>query len=113
MVANHVSTTANLLYAIEPDNGIRAYYSLKADPVTGEKQNNVGRDARSVVIENVRGKEDAFSLDTTGFQFYKHTSKFNTFDNDEAIRREYYSESLEVIKKLTGASRVKIFEHGK
>ena len=51
------------------------------------------------VIENVRGKED-----TAEFQFYKHTSKYTTFDSDEEIRRVYYLESIELVKKLTVCS---------
>ena len=62
----------------------------------------------TVVIENVKGQEDSVSLDTTssttGFQFYKHISKLTTFDKDEEIRRVYFPESIELIKKLTGAS---------
>jgi len=66
---------------------------------------------KTVVIENIRGKEDSVSLDTAGFQYYKHTSKHITFANDEEIFREYYPESIELIKKLTGASRVELFDH--
>jgi hypothetical protein len=105
-----VSTTANLLYSTKPD-GVRAYENINADPITGERQRNVEREEKSVVIENIRGKEDSVSLDTAGFQFYKHTSKHTTFDNDEEIRREYYPESIELIKKLTGASRVELFDY--
>ena len=113
MVANPVSTTADLCYAIEPDGGVRAYQHVKADPITRQRQNNVGREQKSVVIENIRGKEDTVSLDTAGFQFYKHTSKLTTFDDDDEIRRVYYPESIELIKKLTGASRVEIFNQGR
>ena len=115
MAANPVSTTANLVYAIEPEGGVRAYHHVKVghgDPITKERRSNVGREKKSVVIENVRGKEDSISLDTAGFQFYKHTSKLSTFDNDEEIRRVYYPEGIELIQKLTGASRVEIFDHG-
>ncbi|KAF8810661.1 hypothetical protein BYT27DRAFT_7134808 [Phlegmacium glaucopus] len=112
--------TANLFYAIEPDGGVRAYHRVNADPITGEKQRNYERgekkrnyerEEKSVIIENVRGKEDSLTLDTAGFQFYKHTSKHTTFANDEEIRNEYYPESTEIIKKLTGANRVEIFDH--
>jgi len=111
MVTSPVSTTASLFYATKPDGGVRAYQYVEADPITGERRNNLEREEKSVVIENVRGEEDSVSLDTTGFQFYKHTSKVTTFDGDEEIRREYYPESIELIKKLTGASRVEIFDH--
>jgi hypothetical protein len=110
MTATPVSTTADLLYALEPEGGVRAYQRIDIDPLTGR---NFEVEAKSVVIENVRGKEDSVSLDTAGFQFYKHTSKHTTFDNDEEIYRVYYPESIELIKKLTGASRVELFDHSK
>jgi hypothetical protein len=113
MTATPVSTTADLLYALEPEGGVRAYQRTDIDPLTGERGRNIEVEAKSVVIENVRGKEDSVSLDTAGFQFYKHTSKHTTFDNDEEIYREYYPESIELIKKLTGASRVELFDHSK
>ena len=111
-VTTPASTTAKLLYLIEPD-GARAYQHINADPITGERKKNVEREEKSVVIESVRGKEDSVSLDTAGFQFYKHTSKHTTFDDEEKIRSEYYPESVELIKKLTGASRVELFDHSK
>ena len=111
MAAIPISVTANLVYSTEPDGGFRAYRYIEVDPITGERRTNYGPEEKSVVIDNIRGKEDTFSLDTAGFQFYKHASKLTTFDNDEEIRREYYPESIELIKKLTGASRVELFDH--
>ena len=113
MTATPVSTTADLFYALEPEGGVRAYQRIDVDPSTGEKARNFEVEAKSVVIENLRGKEDSVLLDTAGFQFYKHTSKHTTFDNDEEIYRVYYPESIELIKKLTGASRVELFDHSK
>ena len=108
-----VSTTANLVYSIEPKDGARAYQHIGNVPSSGGRQSNFEREGKSVVIENIRGKEDSASLDTTGFQFYKHTSKHTAFTDDEEIFREYYPESIELIKKLTGASRVELFDHSK
>ena len=110
MANSPVSTTAQIPYVTAPEAGVRAYQHF---PITGKGPKNIGSGAKSVVIENIRGKEDSFSLDTAGFQYYKHTSKHTTFNNDEEIRREYYPESIELIKKLTGASRVEIFDHSK
>jgi hypothetical protein len=109
------STTADLVYALEPEGGERAFARAdEIDPSTGEPVRNYKDEAKSsIVIENIRGKEDTLTLDNAGFQFYKHTSKHTTFDNDEEIRREYYPESIELIKKLTGASRVELFDHSK
>jgi len=103
--------TTTLSFITAPEDGSRAYFHINANPKTGERDMNTGRVERQVVIENLRGKEDTVSLDTTGFQFYKEPAKHTTFANDEEIKREYYPESIELIKKLTGASRVELFDH--
>ena len=113
MVPPPASTTTNLLYIVEPEGGVVAYQYINADPITGERRRNFEREEKSVVIENVRGKEDSVSLDTAGFQFYHYPSKHTTFASDEEIRQEYYPESAELIKKVTGASRVELFDHSK
>lgn len=105
------STTGTLLYFVPPASGERAYQHINTDSTTGERKRNFTREEKTVVIENVRGKEANYSLDTTGYQFYKHKSQFNAFTNDAAIRAEYYAESIELLKKLTGASRVELFDH--
>ena len=69
MTATPVSTTADLVYAIEPAGGVPAYQRVDIDPSTGDQARNFELEAKTVVIENVRGKEDSFSLDTAGFQF--------------------------------------------
>ena len=111
MVSPPDSTTANLLYIVEPKDGVGAYQYVNADPVTGERQRNFEREEKSVIIENIRGKENSVSLDTAGFQYYCYPSKHTSFANDEEIRQEYYPESAELIKKATGASRVELFDH--
>ncbi|KAJ7916201.1 hypothetical protein B0H13DRAFT_1609641 [Mycena leptocephala] len=55
--------------------------------------------------------ESAASLDKTGFQLFKHPAKHTAFTNDADIEKEYYPESIELIKRLTGASRVVLFDH--
>ncbi|KIM43506.1 hypothetical protein M413DRAFT_443437 [Hebeloma cylindrosporum] len=110
-VSTPATTTAKLLYAVEPEGGVRAYQHVNADPTTGERKRNYGFENKDVVVENLRGKEDSVTIDTAGFQFFKHTSKHTSFANDEEIHQEYYPESIELIKSLTGASRVVLFDH--
>jgi len=107
------TTIASLVYATEPADGVRAYQYINADPVTGERKRNYGREQKNVVVENLRGKEDSVTLDTAGFQYFKHTSKHTSFATDEGIYEEYYPESIELIKSLTGSSRVVLFDHSK
>ncbi|KAF8180426.1 hypothetical protein BJ912DRAFT_632507 [Pholiota molesta] len=109
-VSTPTSTATKLAYFLPPKDGVRAYQSINADPITGQRK-NFGYEEKDVVIENVRGKEDTISLDTTGFQYYKHPSQHKAFKNDDDIRAEYYPESADLIKKVTGASRVVFFDH--
>lgn len=105
------STTAQVTYTVKPSNGVRAFQTINADPKTGQRVMNFSRILRDVVIENLRGKEDSFTLDTAGFQLYNRPSKHKAFKDDSEIEREYYPESIELIKEVTGASRVVIFDH--
>ncbi|KAG6825686.1 hypothetical protein H0H87_008899, partial [Tephrocybe sp. NHM501043] len=63
------------------------------------------------MVKNIRGKEDNFTLDVSGVQYYTHESQCKNFSNDSEIREIYYPESTELIKKLTGASKVVLFDH--
>ena len=101
------------MYATQPEDGVRAYQNINVDPVTGERERNYGCEHKNVVVENLRGGEDSVTLDTAGFQYFKHTSKHTAFATDEEIYKEYYPESIELIKSLTGASRVVLFDHSK
>ncbi|KAK7179858.1 hypothetical protein DPSP01_004591 [Paraphaeosphaeria sporulosa] len=68
-------------------------------------------ESHNVTVRDVRGKEDQFSLDKNGFQFYKHVSKEKDFLDDEKIKAEYYPETEQLLKDATGASRIHIFDH--
>ena len=110
---NGPATTTGLVSFFVPPNDptIRAYQHINADPQTGERKRNFTREDKHIPIENLRGKEESVSLDTAGFQFFHAPSEYKTFANDEEIKEVYYPESIELIKKLTGASRVELFDH--
>ncbi|THU97678.1 hypothetical protein K435DRAFT_777869 [Dendrothele bispora CBS 962.96] len=103
------TVSATLLYFTPPKDGSRPYWHINEDP-SRPKQN--WEHAKHVMeIENIRGKEDTVSLDTSGFQFHRQPAKHTSFESDEEIEKEYYPESIELIKKLTGASKVVLFDH--
>ncbi|KAF4609918.1 hypothetical protein D9613_010245 [Agrocybe pediades] len=106
------TTTGVVSFVVPPeDKSVKLFAMTYPDPVTGERKKNYQREDKQIIIENLRGKEDSVSLDTAGFQFFHAPVTHKTFSNDEEIQREYYPESVELIKKLTGASRVEIFDH--
>ncbi|KAI6169719.1 hypothetical protein EDD17DRAFT_26080 [Pisolithus thermaeus] len=106
-----MSSAAKLNYAIPPADGSRAFTQAYPDPVTGEHPRNWQQDSYIVEIEDIRGKEDNYSLDVAGFQYFRYPAKHTKFTDEEEIKEEYYPESIELIKKLTGASRVVVFDH--
>ena len=109
-MADFVLTTIN--YGIPPADGSRAFQMISEDPISGQWERNFSYQTQEVHVENMRSKEDAVSLDTAGFQFYTIPAKYKgEFLDDEEIKREYYPESEELLKKVTGASKVVIFNH--
>jgi hypothetical protein len=107
------STTAQLNYSVQPADGVRAFQHINHDSKTGERIMNYSRTQQEVVIENLRGKEDSFTLDNAAFQLCNRPSKHEAFTDDAEVEREYYPESAEFLKEVTGASQVVIFDHSK
>lgn len=102
---------ACLIYSVPPADGSRAYIDINTDSSTGLRGKNFTEESFTVEIENIRGKEGDYTLDNAGFQFHREAAQHKTFANDEEVEREYYPESIELLKRLTGASRVVLFDH--
>ncbi|KJA22549.1 hypothetical protein HYPSUDRAFT_139120 [Hypholoma sublateritium FD-334 SS-4] len=109
------TTTATLQYSLPPAKGERAKYTIltSPDPATGEYyKKNYGSEEHAVVIEDVRGKEDSVSLDTTGFQYIKHASKLTAASRveifDHTLRRRRPGDKEDVAGKRQPVSRVHI-----
>ena len=101
-------TNAELVYFLPPADGAQAI----VDATTDQRVPNWGKEPHpDVQIENVRGKEDSVMLDTHGFQYGRHAAKHTAFADDAEVQKEYYPENIELVKQVTGASRVVIFDH--
>jgi len=105
------TVTASVSYFVPPPDGSRAFQKINASPVTGVRERNWTNESHEVTIENLRSKQADITLDTAGFQLFKHPSQHKAFTDDADIEKEYYPESIELIKELTGASRVVLFDH--
>ena len=63
-------------------------------------------------VQNIRGQEQNFSIDTSGFAVYKSPAATTSFADDSAVRNNYYPEVEALIKaKLHGVKKVTIFDH--
>jgi hypothetical protein len=56
-------------------------------------------ESRKITVHDVRGSEEKFTLDTTGFQVVNHVSKEKEFLDEEQIKSVYYPETEELLKK--------------
>ncbi|KXN80624.1 hypothetical protein AN958_09309 [Leucoagaricus sp. SymC.cos] len=110
-VSNDNIVTATIAYSLPPPDGSRAFSKTFVDPKTGQSERNTLRQEFKAQLENVRGKENLYTLDTAGFQFFNRPTKVTDFSDEKLVREVYYPESAELIKELTGASRVVLFDH--
>ena len=91
---------------------------------TGEKlvnetfgPNNIRRrrtgteDRRRVSIQNGRPLAGRFSLDENGFIFVEHKTAVTDFFDTQQLESVYYPEVEQLIKKVSGAARVVVFDH--
>jgi hypothetical protein len=62
-------------------------------------------------ISDIRGDEHLFTLDNAGFQYCVSPSAESAFTDDQRIRETYYRECEELVKSVTGARAVHVFNH--
>lgn len=76
-----------------------------------EPQRNFGEAPHVVPINDIRGHESEYTLDKNGFQVVKYRTAEKDFKDEEQIKSGYYKEVEELLKKVTGAHKVLIFDH--
>ncbi|GJJ11654.1 hypothetical protein Clacol_005890 [Clathrus columnatus] len=101
----------SLNYYQPPADGSKPWVRAGSDLDPKAPPTNFSYEEKQVIIENIRGHESEYDLDSSGFLFYKHESEFKNFEDETAIQDVYYKESIKLIKKVTGANRVVLFDH--
>ena len=111
----NTSTTRELphieaaLQYLEPMSGKPR--SLEYEPPPGVSRTTAVYRDHTVTIHDVRPVASALSLEREGFQLVAAASSVRDFYDEDAIRTQYYPEAAALLKKLTGASRVVVFDH--
>ena len=80
-------------------------------PPPGVPWSTAEADERATIIHNLRPAASELSLDDVGFQFLTYASAVKNFWDEDEVKRVYYPESIELLKRLTGASEVRVFDH--
>src|SRR5437764_11746462 len=66
---------------------------------------------RAVAIHDGRPLKDEFDLEVTGFEFAEHKTQVREFFDVDELKRVYYPEVEALVKKVSGAKRVVVFDH--
>jgi len=105
--------SAEMKYFTPPADGSKPWTNINTDESSGERPRNYEYKSFDTRVENIRGQESQYTLDENGFQFFASPSvvKDDDYDNDELVKNKYYTEQAELLKKLTGASEVVVFDH--
>ena len=91
---------------------------------TGEKlvnetfgPNNIRRrttgdyEGRQVTIRDARPMRSQLHLDREGFVLVDHPTRVHDFFDPEELQRVYYPEAVALVKQVSGATRVVLFDH--
>ncbi len=110
-VASHPVTDtieADLNYAI--DTGVKPVNETFG-PDNIQRKRSGAVESKRMTIRNGRPLAGTFSLEVNGFQFVDHPTRMKDFFDKDELARVYYPEAVELVKKVSGAQRVVVFDH--
>ncbi|KAI0489785.1 hypothetical protein F4859DRAFT_523661 [Xylaria cf. heliscus] len=104
----HVSTVIN--YYRDPGDGSAPMPVRISDKTVKNERPTI---AKPTIIRDITGDEDKYTLDRNGFQFVQRATRLRDadFHDSELVEAEYYPEARQLLKDITGASHVHIFDH--
>ena len=103
---NVVNARLNYLAEATPKPVNYAY-----DPPAGVPRRSGKYVQHSVAIHNGREELGKLSLDTNGFVLTEHETAVKDFYDPDEVKSVYYPEVERLLKRVTGAERVLIFDH--
>jgi hypothetical protein len=85
--------------------------SYTYEPPPGVPARSGKVEKQTVTIINGRSMVDRITLDDQGFMLTGHQTAVRDFYNAEEVRTVYYPEIERLLKEITGAARVIVFDH--
>src|SRR5580765_4494296 len=101
------SVTAGLHYTV--DTGVKPVNETFG-PNNIHRRVSGEHEVRQMTIRNGRPLADEFDLEVTGFEFVDHKTRVHDFFDPEELQRAYYPEVEALVKKVSGAARVVVFD---
>ncbi|MBT4672739.1 MAG: methyltransferase [Rhodospirillaceae bacterium] len=100
---------ATVMYSI--DTGVKPVNETFGAGNMGRRAMGGKREGQTVTMADGRAIRAEFALDVQGFEFVDHDTKMVDFFDEDELRQVYYPEVEALIKKVSGAHRVHIFDH--
>lgn len=82
-----------------------------AAPGSGPTRRDAEYQEHAMAIHDGRAARDPFSLDAQGFALSRHDTAVADFYDAEEVRGVYYPEVERLVKDVTGAEKVVVFDH--
>lgn len=108
-VKSHPACIEADLNYLSPSSGRPRTYTYAPPP--GVPRTTFLNEPHRVRINDIRSVADEFSLDRQGFAVVDLPSSTGDFYDEDSVKRTYYPESEALVKKITGADRIVIFDH--
>jgi hypothetical protein len=102
------AVTAGLHYTV--DTGVKPVNETFG-PNNIRRRVSGENEVREMTICNGRPLAQEFDLEVTGFEFVDHETQVRDFFDAAELKRVYYPEVEALIKRVSGASRVVVFDH--
>ena len=102
-------TSIEGVFSYLADTSKRPAYQVNPDrtkPMEKPAQNK-----HTIPVYNGRQVQDQLSLDVQGLTLIKSDTKVKDFYDPDEIKRVYYPEAAQLVKDVTGASKVIVFDH--
>jgi len=107
-------TVSALEYVNAPINYLDGHVRPVAymyDPPPGVPQRSGQQIGKIVQVRNARPIARDLSLDREGFLLTEHETSISNFYDDRDVKARYYPEVERLVKSVTGATRVIVFDH--
>jgi hypothetical protein len=93
------------------ERGAEKLYTYTYKPPEGVRASNIRATGHSVRIENARPIAGDLSVDVQGFQLVRHRSHVRDFWDEAQTLALGHPEAAEIVRSVTGASRVVVYDH--
>ena len=108
IIQRNGSTRGALQYVARSPEPLYCYATA---PTDGQSESNARFEEHLVPIEDVRASATGLSLDVDGATLLSQASALSSFDDESEIRERYYAEAADLMRSVTGAQRVVVFDH--